>query len=54
MRKLKNIRSISNALWYEHFPDDYDRLNKILSARIQYMERKAGEFSEREIDGNEF
>ena len=54
LRKLDDIKVISNDLWNEHFPVDCARLNKILLARIDYMKRKADEFNVREIIDNEF
>jgi hypothetical protein len=54
MEKLSEIGGVSNDLWKKHLPDDYERLNKILSARIQYVTRKVGEYGARQIDDNEF
>jgi len=54
MEKLSKIGEVSNDLWKKHLPGEYSRLNKILSARIQYMTRKVGEYSARQIDDNEF
>jgi len=54
MRKIGKIGEVYDALWERHFPEDCERLNKILQKRIEYMERKVDENSAREIDDNEF
>ena len=54
MEKLSKIGEVSNELWKKYLPGDYARLNKILSARIQYMAIKVGEYGARQIDDNEF
>jgi len=54
MRKLGEIKAISNGLWEGYFAGDCERLNKLLAARIQYMLRKVGEYGGRQITDNEF
>jgi hypothetical protein len=54
MEKLYEIGEVSNGLWKKHLHDDFVRLNKILSVRIQYMTRRVGECGARQIDDNEF
>jgi hypothetical protein len=44
MEKLNASTPIHHALWNTHFPDDFTRLNKILAARIKYMNQKVGEY----------
>jgi hypothetical protein len=51
---LNRVSMVSNDLWNEYFPSDCERLNAILFKRIEYMREKAGEYSARQIDDNEF
>jgi len=44
MRKVGEVRLIENDLWAKHFPEDYERLNNVLSERIKYMSNKVGEY----------
>jgi len=54
MRRLSEVSQVSNDLWSYHIPDSYARLNEVLSKRIDYMVRKVGEYSAKQIDDNDF
>jgi len=54
IQELKSIRKVSNTLLEKHLANECKQLNKILFERIRYMQVKVGDFSERQIDDNEF
>jgi hypothetical protein len=54
IQKLNNVEKVSNKLWYTHLPDECERLNNLLLARMEYMKRKVDEYNARQIDDNEF
>ena len=54
MEKLSTMKTVNIKELAKRMPDDCQRLNKLLLERKQYMKRKVGEFSARQIDDNEF
>ena len=54
LKKLSTIKTVNINELAKRMPDDCRRLNKLLLERKQYMKRKVSEFSERQIDDNEF
>ena len=54
LEELKHIKTISINALTKRMPDDCHRLNKFIIERKQYMIRKVGEYSARQINDNEF